>query len=134
MRTCSLVLMLAFASSTTGAPGANLPPPAYPARVGPAAASAAAESAVQDHALQEYERLPFAKSWVVRGGASRVTADGGGERESTSKSGGVGGKGQEVELALTGNFPNRSSSSLHRPLPPALLSNCGTQPSGYIAL
>lgn len=105
MRTCTLVLLLTFAANTTGVPGVHPLPPACSNRVGTAAAIA-----VEDHARHDSERPTFAKSWVsvVRGGASRVPADGGGgARESASKRGGVGGREQEVELALTGNFPNR---------------------------
>ena len=61
----------------------------------------------------QHEPQSFARHWVsrVRGGGSKVTADG--KSEMKGKGGGVGkdkAAQDEVEVALVGNFPNRQAS------------------------
>ncbi|CAM9711766.1 unnamed protein product [Scytosiphon promiscuus] len=76
-------------------------------------ASAPTYALMTEHERGQQEQPSFAKSWVSRargGGRSKMTADGGGDREVAGQGGSGSGKAggtEEVELALTGNFPNR---------------------------
>lgn len=119
-RQLALSLFLVYSAvsgAAGGAAGTNpLPVSTRATRVGTTAEPAVVpavpltEQLVQHEQRREHERSSFAKSWVTRarGGGSRVTADGGTEREKNTGRGGDGGGGKdEVELALVGNFPNR---------------------------
>lgn len=68
----------------------------------------------------QHEPQSFARHWVsrVRGGGSKVTADG--KSEMKGKAGGVGkdkAAQDEVEAALVGSFPNRQAS-IDQTVPP----------------
>lgn len=115
MRASALVLVLSYGIGAAGAPGFDpaSSSPTCATRVGTAAAQEG-RSCKRPPPQEQHDRpSSFAMGWVsrVRGGGSKVPADGGGGKESGGKDKDQGGGGKapadEVELALVGNFPNR---------------------------
>lgn len=110
----ALLLVLPFAAAEAAAGGANpLPSRTCKTRGGTTGLDASAPTLMTEHERGQHEQPPsFAMSWVSRargGGGPKITADGGGGREAAAKGGSGSGKPgtDDIELALTGNFPNR---------------------------